>query len=79
MFQGRFKGVPRKFFFSRKIEGCFNGVLSEFQGCLQEVEWVFETDNLVMLKSFLLHQQRQVSKVFQKSVDEVLCCNFVLA
>ena len=40
---------------------------SGFQGCLQEVEWVFETDNLVMLKSFLLHQQRQVSKVFQKS------------
>ena len=28
---------------------------------------MFETDNLVMLKSFLLHQQRQVSKVFQKS------------
>ena len=52
MFQGTFKEV------SRKIEGCFNGVLSEFQGCLQEVEWVFETDNLVMLKSSLLHQQR---------------------
>ena len=39
MFQGRFKGVPRKFFL---IEGCFNGVLSGFQACLNEVEWVFE-------------------------------------
>ena len=69
MFKESFKGV------SRKIKGCFNGVLSEFQGCLQEVEWVFETDNLVMLKSFLLHQQRQVSKVFQKSfgrLDKIL-------
>ena len=42
VFQGCFKGVPRKFFFSRKIEGCFNGVLSGFQACLNEVEWVFE-------------------------------------
>ena len=36
MFQESFKGV------SRKIEGCFNGVLSGFQECLEEVEWVFE-------------------------------------
>ena len=48
MFQGSFKGVPRKFLcclieFSRKIEGCFlNGVLGGFQACLNEVEWVFE-------------------------------------
>ena len=26
----------------RKIEGCFNGVLSGFQECLKEVEEVFE-------------------------------------
>ena len=37
------KGVPRKFLdASRKIEGWFNGVLSGFQECLEEVEWVFE-------------------------------------
>ena len=41
-FQRYFEGVPRQFFFSRKIEGCFNGVLSGFQACLNEVEWVFE-------------------------------------
>ena len=47
-FQKYFKGVPRKFLlclaeFSRKIKGCFNGVLiSGFQACLNEVEWVFE-------------------------------------
>ena len=35
-FQESFKGV------SRKIEGCFNGVLSGFQGCLKEVQWVCE-------------------------------------
>ena len=28
--------------FSRKIERCFNGVLSGFQEYLNEVEWVFE-------------------------------------
>ena len=58
MFQGSFKGVPRKFlvFFkevsrvfqesfkgvSRKIEGCFNGVLREIQGCLKEFQWMFK-------------------------------------
>ena len=36
MFQGSFKGI------SRKIKGCFNEVLSGFQGCLKESEWVFE-------------------------------------
>ena len=36
MFQESFMGV------SRKIEGCFNGVLSVFQGYLKEVQWVFE-------------------------------------
>ena len=35
-FLGGFKDV------SRKIEGCSNGVLSEFQGCLKEVQWGFE-------------------------------------
>ena len=25
---------------SRKIEGCFDGVLRGFQGCLKEVQWV---------------------------------------
>ena len=27
---------------SKKIEGCFNGVLSGFQGCLKEIQWMFE-------------------------------------
>ena len=35
MLQGSFKDV------SRKIEGCFNGVLSGSQWCLKEVQWVF--------------------------------------
>ena len=30
------------YFFLRKIEGCFNGVLSGVQAFLNEVEWVFE-------------------------------------
>ena len=43
MFQGSFKGVPKRFLgcfkeVSRKIEVCFNGV----HGCLKEVQWVFE-------------------------------------
>ena len=46
MFQGCFKDVSRVFkessFFSRKIEGCFNGVLSGFRACWNKVEWVFE-------------------------------------
>ena len=33
MFQESFKVV------SRRIEGCGNGVLSGFQGCLKEVQW----------------------------------------
>ena len=37
MFQESFKGISRL-----KIEGCFNGVLSGVQGCLKEVQWVFE-------------------------------------
>ena len=36
MFQETFKDV------SKKIEGRFNGVLSGFQRCLKEVQWVFE-------------------------------------
>ena len=55
MFQGCFKGVPRKFFFSRKIEGCFNGVLSGFQVCLNEVEWVFEESFQSVLRMFSGH------------------------
>ena len=50
MFQGSFKGI------SRKIKGCFNEVLSGFQGCLKESEWVFEG----------------VSNVFQGCFKEVL-------
>ena len=47
VFQGSFKGVPRKFLgclkeVSWKIEASFNGALSGFQVCLKEVEWVFE-------------------------------------
>ena len=34
--QGSFKGI------SRKIKGCFNEVLSGFQGGLKDVEWVIE-------------------------------------
>ena len=36
--QRSFKGV------SRRIKGCFNGGLSGFQGCLKEVQWVFEEE-----------------------------------
>ena len=36
MFQESFTGV------SMKIEVYFNGVLSGFQGCLKEVQWLFE-------------------------------------
>ena len=36
MLQGSLKGVSRNF------QECFNGVLSEFQGCLKEAQWVFE-------------------------------------
>ena len=36
VFQESFKGV------SKKIEGCFNGVLSKFQRYLKEAQWVFE-------------------------------------
>ena len=50
VFPDSFKGI------SRKIKGCFNGVLSGFQGCLKESEWVFEG----------------VSKVFQGCFKEVL-------
>ena len=51
MLQGSFKGI------SRKIEGCFNGVLSGFQRC--EVQWVFE-------RSF-----DGVSRMFQGSLKGV--------
>ena len=34
MFQGSINGV------SRKIEGCSNRLLSGFQGCLKEFQWV---------------------------------------
>ena len=42
-----FKGVFRVLQWSirgvtRKIKGCFNGVLSGFQGCLKVAQWVFE-------------------------------------
>ena len=56
--QGSFKCVPRKNLEclkeisrvfqeglkddSRKIEGCFYGVLNGFQRCLKEVQWVLE-------------------------------------
>ena len=36
MLQGSFKGI------SRKIKWRFNEVFSWLQGCLNEVEWVFE-------------------------------------
>ena len=36
MFQDSFKGV------SRKIEGCFNGVLSGVQGGLKKGQWMFK-------------------------------------
>ena len=68
MSQGSFKGVPRKnlgYFKeisrvfqeshkgdSRKIEGCFNGVLSGIQRCLQEVQWVLEESFKVVSRMF---------------------------
>ena len=36
MLQGSLKGI------SKKIEECFNGVLSGFQGCFKEVLEVFQ-------------------------------------
>ena len=54
MFQESLKGD------SRKIEGCFNGVLSGIQTCLQEVQWVFEES----IKS--------VARMFQGSFKGVL-------
>ena len=50
MFQESFKGV------SRKIEGCFKGDFSGFQGYLKEVQ----------------RNYREVSKVFQGSLKGVL-------
>ena len=37
---------------SRKIEGCFNGVLNGIQRCLQEVQWVFEESFKVFSRLF---------------------------
>ena len=75
MSQGSFKGVPRKnlgYFKeisrvfqeshtgdSRKIEGCFDGVLSGIHRCFQEVKWVFA-------ESF-----KVVSRMFQESFKGV--------
>ena len=53
MFQESFKGV------SKKIKGCFNGVLSGCQRCLKEIQWVFE-------QSF-----KSVSRMFQRSFKGV--------
>ena len=69
MFQGNFKGVPRKFLgcfkevsrvfqeslkgVSRKFQGCFNGVLSGVQGCLKQVQRVFEEEFLRCVKDVL--------------------------
>ena len=58
MFQERLKGD------SRKIEGCFFGVLSGVQRCLQEVQWVFEESYKVSLSNRRL-------KVFQVSFKAV--------
>ena len=49
------KECSKKFYASRKIEGCFNGVLSGFQ----RVQWVFEG-------SF-----QGVSKILQESFKSV--------
>ena len=42
--KGNFREVSEVFFKddSRKIGGCFNGVLIGLQGCLKKVEWVFQ-------------------------------------
>ena len=53
MFRESFKGV------SRKAEGCFNEVLSEFKRCLKEFQLVFE-------ESF-----KGVSRMFQGSFKDV--------
>ena len=57
MFQGSFKGIPRKFLvcfkeISSKIEVCFNGILSGVQGCLNEVECVFKGSFQGFLRMF---------------------------
>jgi len=45
---------------SLKFQGCFNEVLSGFQGCLKEVEWVFG------------RVLQGVSRMFQGCFKEVL-------
>ena len=50
------KECSKKFYASRKIEGCFNGVLSGFQRCLTEFNGCL----------------REVSKAFQRFCKRVL-------
>ena len=63
LFQGGLRGVPRICFFSRKIEGCFNGVLSGFQACLNEVEWVFEGSFQSVSRMFSGHFKGVLRKI----------------
>ena len=71
-----FKGVSRKFQecskkvlqclaeFSRKIKGCFNGALiSGFQACLNEVEWVFEGNFQSVSRMFSGHFKGVLRKI----------------
>ena len=71
MFQGNFKGVPRKFLerlkeVSKNIEGCFHGVLSRFQG-FQEFQWVFQVSSKAVSRLF-----RGTFKGVSRKIED--CC-----
>ena len=65
MFQECFKGVPRK------IEGCFNRVLSGFQIHLKKVQRVFEENFKCTCRKFQ-GSFMEVSAVFQGGLNSGL-------
>ena len=83
MFQGYFK--KRLNGVSRKMEGCFKGVLvsersskvfsRQFQKCFKEVLRVFKKRLKFISRKF----RKKLSRMFQKCSNEVLFCNVVLA
>ena len=86
VFQGRFKGVPRKFCFSRsfngvlsgfqaclkKLKGCLREVFKVFQGCFQDILRVFQ--GRLWGKTFkgVSRYLKEVQRVFQGGFRDVL-------
>ena len=67
MFQESFQEGSRKFKgVSRNVEGCFNEVLSGFQGCLREVKLVFEEEFQRCFKDVLRVLQGRLRGVSMK-------------